>query len=676
MLSEENSSNERGSGTAVRGNPGIAKCLEDDLASLEGLAVSSEPENVGEAHAPGKKGLAIASLAAIGVVFGDIGTSPLYALRECFAGEAHIHVTHENVLGVLSLVVWSLIVVISIKYQGFILKMDNRGEGGILALMALIAPGRHSVEHKRLRIFVLMGLFGSALLYSDGILTPAISVLSAVEGIRQVPQLAHWAEHYVLLITVIILIGLFSFQRRGTARVGAVFGPVTLLWFIVIAVLGLIHIFQAPEVLMAVNPYWGFMFFVHNGFTGFVILGAVFLVVTGGEALYADLGHFGRRPIRAAWFTVVLPALLLNYFGQGAHLLVHPEDRGNPFYSMVPGWGLMPLICLATIATVIASQALISGAFSMGMQAVQMGYSPRMKIDYTSETHAGQIYVPLINWALMLACIGLVLTFKTSSNIAGAYGISITTTMLITTVLFAVVARHRWHWSWFKVALVGIPLLIVDVAFFSANVLKIMHGGWFPIVVAAIIFALMTTWATGRRILGERLKPTMLPIDLFLESIRMSPPVRVKGTAVFMSGSRDGTPLALLHNLKHNKVLHDRILLLTMQTVQIPVVAEKERVTVEALGDGFYRVIANYGFIEKPNAPELLLSVSDAGGRIVIEETTFFIGRETVLSTHRKGMARWRERLFAWMGKNAVSAVDFFGLPPNRVVELGTQVEM
>jgi KUP system potassium uptake protein len=623
---------------------------------------------------PGPHGryLAILSITALGVVFGDIGTSPLYALRECFSGEHGMAVTPDNVLGILSLVFWSLVIVISIKYIVFILRADNRGEGGILALTALITPTDKSIARGRLML-ILMGIFGAALLYGDGMITPAISVLSAVEGLQVATP---FFRPYLIPITVAILIGLFAIQNRGTAKVGAIFGPITLLWFLVLALLGLWHIFDKPGVLAAVNPMHGVNFFVEHGWRGFLVLGSVVLVVTGGEALYADMGHFGTRPIRAAWFFVVFPALLLNYFGQGALLISDPTAAENPFYRMAPDWALYPMVALATMATVIASQALISGAYSLTMQAVQLGYSPRLDIDHTSAREMGQIYIPAVNWTLMIACIGLVIGFRESSNLAAAYGIAVTATMSVTTILFYLVARDRWHWNRVLAMLICGFFLVIDLSFFAANATKILHGGWFPLLIAAGVFTLMSTWKTGRRILRERMEEASLPLTTFLESIKNHPLVRVPGTAVFMFSDPVGTPPALLHNLKHNKILHERNVVLRVETQGVPHLPEEERVVIERLPQEFYRIALRYGFMEEPNIPAALKLVDIPELKLKPMETSFFLGRETLFVTQKPGMAVWREKIFIWMSRNARSASHFFGIPPNRVVELGTQVEL
>jgi KUP system potassium uptake protein len=620
-------------------------------------------------HPVHRKRLLFLCLASLGIVYGDIGTSPLYALRECFYGTHAIAPNPVNVLGVLSLILWSLLLIISVKYLILILRADNRGEGGILALATLVSD-----VVRRGRIFVLLGLFGAALLYADGMITPAISVMSAVEGLHVATPLF---DSLVIPISIGILVGLFLFQSRGTTGVGKVFGPITLLWFVSIAALGIHQIVRAPEVLGAINPFHAVQFFLTNGWTGFVVLGAVFLAVTGGEALYADIGHFGVRPIRVSWFVVVLPALALNYFGQGAMVLVEPEAAVNPFFRMTPPWALYPMVVLATAAAVIASQAIISGAFSLTMQAIQLGYMPRLKVNYTSERVIGQIYVPVVNWALMICCIGLVLGFGSSSNLAAAYGVAITTTMLITTILFYVVARRRWRWPTAAAIPVAAFFIAIDLAFFSANMLKILHGGWFPILVSGGILFLMLTWRKGRRVLRSHISDICLPLDLFLQDLANQSIRRVPGTAVFMSGNRAGTPLALLHNLKHNKVLHEQVVMLTVRTAEVPYLANvKDRVALERMDHGFWRAEIHFGFMEKPDVPAALEQVKEKGLNFNPMRTTYFIGRETILPTRKLGLSAWRGSLFAWMTRNAGDATSYFCLPPNGVVELGARVEV
>ncbi|MGA7305585.1 MAG: potassium transporter Kup [Rhodothermales bacterium] len=615
--------------------------------------------------------LAALSLAALGVVYGDIGTSPLYAFRESFRASYGIDASADNVLGVLSLIFWSLVIVISVKYLVFVMRADNQGEGGIMALTALVAP-RRSTSRRR-NLLVLLGLFGAALLYGDSMITPAISVLSAVEGLEVATP---FFRPYVIPITIGILFALFAIQRRGTSGIGKVFGPVTLLWFSVLAFLGIVSIFREPYVLAALNPIRGVDFFVRNGGRGFLVLGSVFLVVTGGEALYADMGHFGVRPIRLTWFAVVLPALLLNYFGQGALILSNPAAVENPFFLMAPGWALYPIVVLATAATVIASQAVISGAFSLTRQAVRLGYMPRMGILQTSTKEIGQIYIPVINWTLMVACIGLVLGFRSSSNLAAAYGVGVTTDMVFTTILFAVVARAVWKWKMAAAAGLAAVFLVADLSFWGANLPKIPDGGWFPLVIAGIVFGLMTTWKKGRVILSKRLNEQRLPLEDFIGDINRKKISRVPGTAVFMYGNPHGTPPALMNNLKHNKVLHKQVVILRVETEDIPRIPPSERVEVEALDNGFYRLTMRYGFAEDPNIPEVLSRVKTDGLRFEPMETSYFLGRERILATDLKGMAIWRERLFAMMSRNARSATAYFHIPPNRVVEFGAQVEI
>jgi KUP system potassium uptake protein len=648
----------------------MASATGDDTAP----AVSTETTSPTQRLPPRGRYLALLSLGALGVVYGDIGTSPLYAIRECFYGEHAVAVSRGNVLGVLSLIFWSLTLVISIKYLAFILRADNRGEGGILALMALVHP-EHSPANVRRRhgVLIALGLFGAALLYGDGMITPAISVLSAVEGLEVATPLF---RPYVIPLTVVILIGLFLFQRRGTAGVGAVFGPVTLVWFATLAALGGNAIARHPEVLAAVNPGHGVAFFAANGLRGYLVLGAVFLVVTGGEALYADMGHFGTRPIRLTWFGLVLPALLINYFGQGALLLADPTAAQNPFYHLAPAWGTYPLVVLSTAATVIASQAVISGSFSLSMQAIQLGYLPRLSIRHTSAEERGQIYMPQVNWLLMLATIGLVLGFRSSSNLAAAYGVAVTTTMVITTLIFYRVARELWGWPRWAIGALCLTFLVVDLAFFGASMSKIGHGGWFPLVVASAIFVVMTTWRRGRQILGDRLREGALETRTFLADTKLGQLPRVPGIGVFLTGRAEGVPPALLHNIKHNKVLHQKVVLLTVLTEEVPRVEAGNRLEVEDLGQGFFRVGGRYGFMEEPDVPRLLKAAAVHGLEVDPAHTSYFLGRERLLATSRPGMALWREHLFAILSRNAMGATAYFHLPTNRVVELGAQIEL
>jgi len=613
------------------------------------------------------------ALAALGVVYGDIGTSPLYAIRESFYGTHGISVTPGNVLGVMSMVFWSLVIVVTIKYHIVIIRADNKGEGGVLALMAMVNGSRLARGLSPRRIMIVLGIFGSALLYADGALTPAISVLSAVEGLEvATPALASW----VLPVTLAILVGLFLLQSRGTARIGAMFGPVMLVWFATLGVLGLSQIVRQPEVLAAVSPDHAVRFFGENTRRGFVVLGAVFLVVTGGEALYADLGHFGHRAIQRAWFGIALPSLMLNYFGQGALLLRDSSAAVNPFYHLAPSWALYPLIALATAATIIASQAVISGAFSLTRQAVQLGYSPRLRIEHTSSREIGQIYVPSVNWGLMLLTCVLVLGFQTSSNVAGAYGVALSTLMLITTLMFYVMSREVWGWSFPRAAGVAGLFLWVDLLFFAANMLKIRYGGWVPLAIAAVIFLLMTTWKRGREILGKRMLEKTVPLKMLLADLAAEPPLRVPGTAVFMYGTADHTPPALVHNLAHNKVLHEKVVFLTVATEDVPHVELRERVTVKHIGKGFHTVVARYGFMDDPDIEDVLEACRVRALDIRIEGTTFFLGRETLVSSDRPGMDQWRATLFAFMSRNALRATAFFKIPANQVFEVGAQVEL
>lgn len=646
-------------------NPGSGSALAAaPIARGHGPSRSATPE---AARTP----LAILCLTALGVVYGDIGTSPLYALRECFHGAHAVPPTPENVMGVLSLILWSLIIVVTLKYHIYVLRADNHGEGGILAMMALARSERSSRRSEWL--IASLGLFGAALLYGDGVITPAISVLSAIEGLEvAAPALTP----FVVPLTIGILIALFAFQSRGTASVGSVFGPIILAWFATLAALGIAGILTEPTVLRAVDPTYAVEFFLRNGLAGFLVLGAVFLVATGGEALYADLGHFGELPIQIDWFVAVFPALLLNYFGQGALVLANPKAAVNPFYLLAPPWALYPLIGLAAMATVIASQAVISGVFSLTRQAVQMGYAPRVRIVHTSSREAGQIYLPGANWGLMVATIGLVLAFQSSSNLAAAYGIAVTTTMIITTLLAYVVARRVWRWSAVLTLLVTVGFLIPDTAFFGANIVKLGQGGWVPLLIGAITFLLFQTWREGRQDLADRRRAGLLPVDAFLRDPALSRISRVPGTAVFMTGDPHGIPVALLHNLKHNRVLHQRVVLLTVATVDVPHVGPGDRLRIESLGDGFHRITARYGFMEDPSIPEVLEIARGKGFETNLGETTFFLGRETLVPAKRSDLTLWRRVLFAFLSRNAQGATAFFGIPPNRVVELGEQIEV
>ncbi|MCE9668854.1 potassium transporter Kup [Myxococcus stipitatus] len=620
------------------------------------------------------KRTALLALGALGIVYGDIGTSPLYALRECFNGPHGIAPTPQNVLGVLSLIFWSLIIIVSVKYLIFVMRADNRGEGGILALMALVMQRQKGQQaHTPRPVLIVLGIFGAALLYGDGLITPAITVLSAVEGLSVATPVF---EPYVVPITLVILFVLFLVQRHGTAGIGAVFGPLMCVWFFTLAVLGVKELVHNPAVLGALLPTHGVLLLVHSGWHGFLVLGGVFLVVTGCEALYADMGHFGWKPIRWAWFSTVLPGLMLNYLGQGALLLRDPTAARNPFFLLAPSWLLYPLVALAAVAGIIASQALISGAFSLTRQAMQLGYSPRMEVVHTSAEEMGQIYLPGINAALLVGVFALVLTFRSSSALAAAYGIAVSTTMVITSLMAYVVARERWAVSrWVAIPIAGV-LFTVELSFFSANAMKLADGGWFPLLLAIIVFTLMTTWKRGRDILAGKLRAASIPLKELLGSFGDHPPVRVPGTAIFMTGNAEGTPPALLHNLKHNKVLHEQVVLLTILSEDVPHVPPTERVEVEPLEQGFVRVVARYGFMENPSIPDVLKRCREKGLQFQLMGTSFFLGRETLIPTKRPGMAVWREALFAWMSRNARSATAYFRIPPNRVVELGSQVEL
>jgi KUP system potassium uptake protein len=611
-------------------------------------------------------------LTALGVVFGDIGTSPIYAIRESFHQSHGVTVSTANTLGILSLIFWSLVVVISLKYLTLVMRADNEGEGGIIALAALVMPGAGRSGGPR-RILVLMGLFGAALLYGDSMITPAISVLSALEGLEVVTPVL---RPYVLPLTTGILIALFSLQKRGTAGVGSLFGPVTLVWFLVLAALGVTQIVRHPGVLVALNPYHAASFFWRNGLGGVLVLGSVFLVVTGGEALYADMGHFGRRPIRLTWSAVVMPALVLNYFGQGALIIAEPATVEHPFFQMAPSWSLPFVVALATTATVIASQAVITGAFSLTRQAVQLGYLPRITIDHTSDKQIGQIYIPAVNWTLMLACIGLVLGFGNSGRLAAAYGVAVTTDMVFTTLLFAVVARLHFRWPTRVVVPLASALLIVDLAFWIANLPKVPHGGWFPLLVALIMFTLMTTWKLGRAHLKKSFRGRSISIADLVSSLKAHPPRRVPGTAIFLTSHPPEAPRALLHNMKHNKILHERVIFLTVQTLDVPYVGEGDRVTAEDLGMGFHRVTADFGFAESPSVPDVLRKVDIDGYRYSEMADSFFVGELTVVVPERPRMPKWRALLFERMHRNAQRATAYFDIPPNRVVGLGAQVEL
>ncbi|HEY3431711.1 MAG TPA: potassium transporter Kup [Rhodocyclaceae bacterium] len=618
-----------------------------------------------------KDGVAALSLAALGVVYGDIGTSPLYTMHEVFAGAHHpVPITPDNVMGILSLIFWSLIVVVTIKYVSFIMRADNKGEGGIMALMALAM--RPTAEgSKRQAIILTLGLFGAALFYGDGVVTPAISVLSAVEGL----EIATPAfKPYIIPITLGVLVGLFCIQRKGTGSVGTLFGPVMVLWFTMLALLGVINITAHPAIFAALNPLLGLQFLFGHPTLGFFSLGAVVLALTGAEALYADMGHFGRKPIQLAWLGFVLPALMLNYFGQGALLLADASAIENPFYRLAPEWAVLPMVALAAVATVIASQAVISGAFSMTQQAIQLGYSPRLEVHHTSAKEIGQIYLPGINWTLLAAVIALVIGFGSSTNLAAAYGIAVTGTMVITSILAFCVAHWLWGWPLWRAALGALPFLVVDTAFFAANAVKVSDGGWFPLVFGLAIFLMLTTWKQGRRLLNARLEADAIPVDAFIQSCGVGSVTRVPGTAVFLTTNADGVPHALLHSLKHYKALHERIVLATVKVLDIPRVPEAQRVQVERQANDFWRVKVFYGFMDKPDLPVAMDWCGEQGLVLDTMDTTFFLGRETLIPKLKSDMPFWREILFVAMFRNAGSAAAYFQLPPNRVVELGAQV--
>jgi KUP system potassium uptake protein len=619
---------------------------------------------------PKHRSAAALALGAIGVVFGDIGTSPLYAMKESFAGAHPLTPDEPHVMGVLSLIFWAIMLIVTAKYVAIIMRADNRGEGGSLAMLALATRLTHGSNLTP--IIVVIGIFAAALFYGDSMITPAISVLSAVEGLQVA---APGLDEYVVPLTLIILIVLFAFQKNGTARVGALFGPVMLLWFTTLTVLGVIHIAGSPSVLLALNPYYAIRFFVMDGWTAFLALGSVVLVVTGSEALYADMGHFGRLPIRLSWFTLVLPALLINYFGQGALIIREPAAIQNPLFLMAPEWAQLPLVGLATVATVIASQAVITGAFSVTRQAIQLGYLPRMQIIHTSASEMGQIYLPFVNWMLATFVAFLVVGFKTSTHLAAAYGIAVTGTMIIDALLLSIVAALLWKWKPIVLALVIGTFLFVDLSFFTANLTKIAHGGWFPLAIGFIIFLVLTTWKRGRALLWERVSKDSLELETFLNAVSDRVP-RVPGTAIFMTGTATGTPGSLLHNLKHNKVLHEQVVVLTVRFLEIPFVPEDQRFELTTLPKNFYRLLLSYGFMEEPNIPEALRKAQREGLHCDPMQSSYFLSRETVIPSSKPGMAMWREHVFAWMSRSATSAMDFFNIPPNRVVELGTQVEI
>jgi KUP system potassium uptake protein len=640
-----------------------------------GGATTEAPQDTAHGHAQGP--LYKLVIGAIGIVYGDIGTSPIYAFRETFAGHHELRVDQLHIFGVLSLIFWSMMIIVTLKYVSIIMRADNKGEGGSLALLALINRTL-SGKKKWTSGVIMLGVFATALFYGDSMITPAISVLSAVEGLTTVNA---GLEPFVVPIAIGILVGLFAIQSRGTARVGLMFGPVMLLYFTTIAVLGVIHILDHPAVILAMlNPLNAVHFFTSDFVRAFIAMGSVVLAVTGAEALYADMGHFGRRPIKVSWIYFVLPALLLNYLGQGAMLLSSDPHTAlelvrDPFFYLASDQWRLPLVLLATAATVIASQAVISGAFSVTQQAIQLGFVPRLRIAHTSESAAGQIYIPIVNWALMTMVILLVLTFRSSSNLAAAYGIAVTGAMLIDTVLIAVVLRQMWNWNRYVVGALLALFFLVDFTYLSANLLKIPAGGWFPLLVGAIAFTLLTTWAKGRQLMISRMNEASLPMEIFIKSAAPSA-TRVPGTAVFMTSSASGVPHALLHNLKHNKVLHERVILLTVRIEDVPYVALEKRMETHHYGSGFHRVVLRYGFMEEIDVPAALAQLKDIGSQCRMMDTSFFLARQTLLASSRPGMAIWREKLFAWMLRNAESAMEFFKLPTNRVVELGSQVEI
>jgi KUP system potassium uptake protein len=619
-----------------------------------------------------KSSLRTLTIAAIGVVYGDIGTSPLYTMKEVFSPEHGLELNHANLVGTVSLIVWTLTIIVSLKYVALILRAGNRGEGGIMALTAL-ALSSLTLNSRRYYPVMLIGLIGAALFYGDGIITPAISVLSAVEGLEVATPAF---QPYVVPLTVAVLVALYMVQHRGTGGIGKWFGPIVLVWFAALAAMGIVNIAANPEILAALNPLHALRFFGNNGWIGFAALGAVFLAVTGSEALYADMGHFGKRAVRLAWFSVVFPALALNYLGQGALLLAHPEAVANPFYQQLGAWSIYPLVALSTIATVIASQATISGTFSMTQQAISLGFLPRMRVLYTSAHEMGQIYIPLVNWLQLAVVVLAVIGFGSSSRLASAYGIAVTTTMLMTTILTFFVLRYNWRYNLLLCWAATGFFMVIDVAFFSANALKILHGGWFPLLLGAIMLTIMLTWKSGRQLMYENLGKNAIPLNEFLQSLFVSPPLRVEGMAVFFRAQGDGVPHAMLHNLLHNKILHEHTIFLTVFNADIPTVPEAERVKVEPLGHQCYQVNVHYGFMDEPDIPRALERCKEAGVDFEMMSTSFFIARQTVIPTVGSGMALWRESLYAGMARNARDAADYYRVPSNRVIELGTQVEI
>ncbi|RFO96324.1 potassium transporter Kup [Rhodoferax lacus] len=618
-----------------------------------------------------KSSLAALTLGAIGVVYGDIGTSVLYAMKEVF-GSGHVPFTEENVYGILSIFFWTLTVIVSLKYVVLVLRADNKGEGGLVAMLALASQSVKDRPRLR-RVLLLVGVFGTCLFYGDGVITPAISVLSAVEGLEVISPTF---KKYVIPITLVILFCLFAVQKRGTAGIGKFFGPITVVWFLTIATLGVVHIMEDPDILWAISPTYALGFIWKQPGTTFIILGAVVLCVTGGEALYADMGHFGKKPIRVAWFSIVMPCLTLNYFGQGALLLTHPEAVKNPFFNMAPDWALIPLVILATMATVIASQALISGAFSVTKQIIQLGYLPRLQVMHTSVKDMGQIYLPFVNWGLFVTIVLAVVMFKSSSNLAAAYGIAVCTDMLITTVLTFYVIRHGWKYPlWLCIGATGF-FFVVDFAFWASNLLKLFDGGWFPLLIGGVVFTLMLTWKDGRRLMNQKLKADAIDLPSFLEAVFVSPPTRVDGTAVFLTAEVGTVPNALLHNLKHNKVLHANNLFVTVRSHETPWIGLDKRIEIDSLGHDCWQVVINYGFKNDPDVPKALQHIKARGCDLNAMTTSYFLSRDTVVPTLGEGMAPWREKLFAQMHRNASAAADFLNLPNNAVVELGSKVEI
>lgn len=650
--------------------PSIRSHLPGSCGTAKGHRYPLEKTNGQNPNDSSRHSLRALALAALGVVFGDIGTSPLYAIRECFHGEYGIAVSRDNILGVLSLMFWAVTLIVSVKYLTFVLRADNHGEGGVIALTALLKRSGEPRKWTR-GLLIGTGVFAACLLYGDGVITPAISVMSAAEGLRIItPDF----QPYIIPATLVILTGLFFLQSRGTARVGALFGPFILIWFVVLAVLGIRHIWEDPLILEALLPWHGVKFLVNNGLHGFTVLGAVFLVVTGAEALYADMGHFGKKPVRLVWFFLVLPALLINYFGQGALLLAHPGESHHPFYAMVPVWAVIPMVLLATSATVIASQAVITGVFSLTRQAMQLGYLPRLRIIHTSSKHLGQIYVPQVNWMMMLATLALVVGFQSSSKLAAAYGVAVTSTMLISTILFYRVAREKWNWSRLAAGLPVALFLIVDLSFFSANLSKIFHGAWFPLVIGGALLLVMMTWKKGREILGAQLRSLAITLTEFRRRIEEEQITRVKGNAIFMTGSADSIPVALAHNMEHNRVVHSQVGLLHFASVDLPRVPNQEKVRVDKLGAGLFRITASFGFMESPSVPLVLSLAKGQGTDFPVEETSFFLGREKLGWAEDRGLSRWRAHLFAFMSRNAYDASSFFNIPEAQVVEIGIRL--